>query len=230
MVDEHLRVPAQDAVHHRAHLRLALRDEIAVHVEAVVVVAAGDTPWLVLLERPRMIGADCDGVIPRREALVAIGVRRRIQHDHERLEELDRLRLVGGCELIGDLHRRFEAGGFVAVHGVLKECDGGGLRGDGLGAGGGRLARVRELRDRRPDLVQLGQVRRIRDDERPEGPVLGGSSPRLDAYAVAGRRHQRVKVTLHHGVQRLLFARCIPSDRFGARHRLAVGAARVEVE
>ena len=132
--------------------------------------------------------------------------------------------------MVGDLHRRFEPGGLVAVHGVLEERDRGGLRGDCLRACRGGLARIHELRDRRSDLIQLGQIRGVRDDERPDGPVLRGSSPRLDAHAVARRRHQRVEVTLHHGVHRLRFARCIPGNRFGAGDRLPVGAAGIKVE
>src|SRR2546421_6309340 len=36
---EHLRAPAQDAIHHGANFRLALREQVAVHVEAVMAVS-----------------------------------------------------------------------------------------------------------------------------------------------------------------------------------------------
>ena len=60
MVHEHLRMPAQNPIHHGAHFRLALRHEIAVHVEAEMAVAPRDAPRLVLLERPGVIGPDAD--------------------------------------------------------------------------------------------------------------------------------------------------------------------------
>src|SRR5262245_37245196 len=51
VVDEDLRMPAQDPVHHDAHFRLTLRHEIAVHVEAEMVVPSRHAPRLVLLQR-----------------------------------------------------------------------------------------------------------------------------------------------------------------------------------
>ena len=75
VVHEHLRAPPQHAVHHRPHFRLALGEQIAVHVEAIVVIAPRDAPGLVLLERPRVVRADGDGVVPRRKALMPVGVR-----------------------------------------------------------------------------------------------------------------------------------------------------------
>src|SRR5689334_23946258 len=49
-------VCSSDLVHHRADLGLALRQEVAVHVEAKVVVTTGDAPRLALLERGRLVG------------------------------------------------------------------------------------------------------------------------------------------------------------------------------
>src|SRR5205814_3433737 len=85
VVDEYLRAPAQDAVHHRPYLGLALRKQVAVHVEAEVAVPARDAPRLVLFERPRVVRADADGVVPGGKTLMTSGVRRWGEHDDHRL-------------------------------------------------------------------------------------------------------------------------------------------------
>src|SRR5207244_6554677 len=76
---------SQNPIHHGAHFRLALRHEIAVHVEAEMAVAPRDAPRLVLLERPGMIGAHGHRVVPGGEPLVAIGDRKstRLNSSHQ---------------------------------------------------------------------------------------------------------------------------------------------------
>ena len=230
MVDEHLWVPAQDAVHHRPYLGLALGEQVAVHVEAVVAVAARDAPGLVLLERPRVIGADADGVVPGREALMPIGVRRWVEDNNHRLQDLLGLRFVRRGELIGDLHGRLESRRFVAVNRVVEHRDGRALRRDRGRPPGRRLARIHELRDTGPDLIEFGEVRRIRNDQGADGPVLARASPRLDSHAVGGGGDQGVEIVLHHCVHGVLAAGRVSGDCFGARHGGPIGAAGVEVE
>src|SRR2546422_9862737 len=77
----------------------------------------------------------------------------------------------------------------IAMHRVLEDGDRRALRRDGGGPRGGRLARVGQLREAGADLLELGEVRGIGNDQRPNGPVLARASPRLDAYAVARGGH-----------------------------------------
>src|SRR2546428_13587778 len=105
-------------------------------------VAPGNTPWFVVFERPGMIRTDADRVIPRREPLVTVGIGRGIEDDYDRFENLERLRLVGGGELVGDLHRRLEPGRFVAVDRGLEERHGRALRGNRRGRRPWRVAGV----------------------------------------------------------------------------------------
>ena len=81
-----------------------------------------------------MIRTDADRVIPRREPLVTVGIGRGIEDDYDRFENLERLGLVGGGELVADLHRRLEPGRFVAVDRVLEDRHGRALRGNRRGA------------------------------------------------------------------------------------------------
>ncbi len=67
-------------------LRLRLRQLVPVHVEPVVIVAAPDGPRLGLLECRRLVGSHRHRVVPRREALVAIGILRRVDQHHTVLE------------------------------------------------------------------------------------------------------------------------------------------------
>ena len=230
MIHEHLRSPAHHAVHHRAHLRLTLRQEVAIHVEAEMAVATRDAPRLGLLERERMVGADGDRVIPGGEPLVPVGVGRRIEHHHHRLEDLERLRFVRRRQLIGHLQRRLEPRRFVAVDRVVEYRHGRTLRGDRRGARGRRLPWVGEFRHAGADLIELGQVRGIGDDQRSNRPVLGRTAPRLDPHAVARGGDQGVEIVLHHCVHRVLLAGRVAGDRFGAWHSGAIRATRVEVE
>ncbi len=230
VVYEHLRVPAQDAVHHRPHFRLALGQEVAVHVEAEVVVASRDAPGLAPLEARRLVGAHRHRVVPRGKAFVPVGVGRRVEHQHDILEDVERGGLVGGEHLVGDLHRRLEARRLVAVHCVLEEHDRGVLGGDLRRPRRSGLAGVGELGDVGADLIEPGEVRGIGDDQRADRPVLERLTPALHAYAPGRAAHQRVEIVLQYGVHRLLLARRVPGDRLGARYRRAIGAARVEVE
>ena len=116
MIHEHLRMPAQNAVHHDARLGLALRHQVAVHVEAIMVVAPGDAPGLVLLERPRVVGADGHRVVPGGEPLVTIGVGGRVEHQHDVLQNRPRHRVLTRQHLVGDLQRGLESRRFVAVN------------------------------------------------------------------------------------------------------------------
>ena len=115
VVHEHLRVPAQDTVHHGSHFGLALRQEVAVHVEAEVAVAPRDAPGLALLEGGGLIRADGDRVVPGCKALVAVRVGGGVQHQHHVLEDLLGGRLVGSEQLVGHLQAGLEPGGLVAV-------------------------------------------------------------------------------------------------------------------
>ncbi len=230
VIHEHLRVPPQNAVHHDARLGLALCHEVAVHIEAEMVVAPGDAPRLVLLERPGVIGADRDGVVPGREALVPIRVGARVEHDDDVLENGPRHRVLAGQHLVGDLHRRFESGRLVAVHGVLEQRDDRLLGGDGIGAGGRRLARIGQLGDGGADRLELGEVRRVRDDQHAVGAELDRASPRFGAHAIGRGREQGIEIALHHGVHGLLVAGRVSRDLLGAGHVGAIGAARVEIE
>ena len=116
------------------------------------------------------------------------------------------------------------------MHRVLEDGYRRTLRRDGGGPRGGRLARVGQLGEAGADLLELGEVRGIGDDQRPNGPVLGRASPRLDAYAVARGGHQGVEIVLHHCVHGVLVAGGVAGDRLGTGHDRAIGAAGVEVE
>ena len=230
MVDEHLRPPSQDAIHDRPYLGLALRKQVAVHVEAEVAIATCDAPGLVLFVRPRVVCADADGVVPGGEALVTIGIGGWVQdHDH-RLQDLQGLRLIRGGQLIGHLHGGLEARRLVAVHRILEDRNGGTLRSDRRRPRRRRLAGIGQFRQAGADLVELGEVRGVGNDERPNGPVLRRAAPRLDANAVARRGDQGVEIVLHHCVHGVLVAGSVAGDGFGARHGRAIGTAGVEVE
>ena len=230
MVHEHLRAPAQDAVHHCPDLGLALREQVAVHVEPVMTVAAGNAPGLALLEGPGVVGADADGVVPGGEALMAIGIGRGVQHEDHGLQDLKGLRLVRCRELVGDLHRGFEARRFVAMDRVLEDRNGRALRRDRRRPRRRCLARIGQLRQSGADLVELGEVCGIGNDQRPDGPVLRRAAPGLDPHAVARGGDQGVEIVLHHCVHGVLVAGGVAGDRFGARDRRPVGAAGVEIE
>jgi len=230
VVHQHLRVPAQDPVHHRPNFRLALRQEVPVHVEAEVVVAAGNAPRLVLLEGGRVVRADAHRVVPGGEPLVTVGVGGGVQHQDHVLEDLQRLGLIRGEQLVGHLHRRLEPGGLVAVHRVLEQHDRRVARRDVGGPGGRGLARVGQLGDFRADLVEPGEVRRIGDDEGPDRPALRGPAPRFDAHALGRARDQGVEVVLEQGVHRVLLPGGVAEHRLRTWHRGAIRAAGVEVE
>ena len=230
MVHEHLRPPAQDAIHHGANFRLALREQVAVHVEAVMAVSPRDTPGLGLLECPWMIGTHGDGVVPGGEALVTVGVRRRVQHDDHRLQDLERLRLVRRRELVGDLHGGFEPRRLVAVHRVVEHRDGGALRRDRGSASRRGFPGVAKLGEAAADLVELGEVRRIGDDQRADRPILCRFAPGLDAHAIARGGDQGVEIVLHYCVHGVLLAGGIAGDSLGPGNRGPVGAPGVEVE
>ena len=230
VVHEDLRPPPQHPVHHGAHFRLALGQQVAVHVEAVVAVAPRDAPGLVLFERPRVVRAHADGVVPRGETLVTIGIRRWVEdHDH-RLQDLEGLRLVGGSELVGHLHGGFESRRFVAVDRVLEHRYGRALRRDRGRPRRRGFARIGQLRQAGANLIELREVLGIGNDQRPNRPVLGRASPRLDADAVARGGDQGVEIVLHHCVHGVLVAGRVAGDRFRAGDRRLIGAARVEVE
>ena len=230
VVHQHLRMPAQDPVHHRPDLRLALRQEVAVHVEAEVVVPAGDAPGLVLLQGGRVVRTDAHRVVPRGEPLVAVGVGGGVQHQDDVLEDLERLGLIGREQLVGYLHRRLEPGGLVAVHRVLEHGDRRVAGRDVGGARGGGLARVGQLSDLGADLVEPGKVGRIGDDEGPDRPALGGAAPRLDAYALGRAGDEGVEIVLELGVHRVLLPGGVAEHHLRPRHGGSVRAAGVEVE
>ena len=73
-VDEHLRMPTAHGAGGRLRLGLRQRDQVAIHVEAIVIEASLDAPRLASLERGRLLAADGNRIAPRRETLVAIGV------------------------------------------------------------------------------------------------------------------------------------------------------------
>ena len=230
VVDEYLRAPAQDAVHHRPYLGLALRKQVAVHVEAEVAVPARDAPRLVLFERPRVVRADADGVVPGGKTLMTIGVRRWVEHDDHRFQDLQGLRLIGRRELISHLHGGLEAGRFVAVDRILEHRDGRALRSDRGRPRRRRLARIGQLGQTCPDLVELCEVRRVGDDQRPNRAVLGRAAPRLDPHAVARAGDQSVEIVLHDCIHGVLFAGGVAGDRLGTGHGRSVGSAGVKVE
>ena len=230
VVHQHLRVPAQDPVHHRADLGLALRQEIAVHVEAKVIVAARDAPRLVLLQGGRVVGADADGVVPGGEPLVTVGVGGWVEHEDDVLQDRQRLRLVRGEHLVCHLHRGLEARRLVAVHRVLEQHDRRIARGDVRRAGGRGLAGIGELGNLGADLVEPGEVRRIGNDERADRPAFRRLPPPLDAHPLGCAGDERVEVALQLGVHRVLLPGGIAEDRLRAWHGGPVRAAVVEVE
>ena len=85
-VGDYLGPPADIHASQGLALRLRLGQLIPVHVEPVVIVAAPDGPGLGLLERRRLVGSHRYRVVPRREALVAIGILRRVDQHHTVLE------------------------------------------------------------------------------------------------------------------------------------------------
>jgi hypothetical protein len=97
--------------------RLGLRrgDVVAVQVEAVAVDATVDRPRLVVLGGGRVRVAVAERVVPRDEALVAVGVRADVDESHAVLQDVERRRLVRRGELIDDLHHRLERRRLVAV-------------------------------------------------------------------------------------------------------------------
>ena len=177
-----------------------------------------------------MVGADGDRVIPRGEALVAVGVGRGVQHQDHRLEQLQGLRLIGPEHLIRDLHRGFEPCGLVPVDGVLEDRHGGVLRGDLRGPRGRRTPRIGQLREVGADLVEPRDIRRVGDDQRPDGTMLARLAPPLHAGAVAGSGDERIEVVLQHGIHRVLLARGVAGDDFGTGDGGPVGAPRVKIE
>src|SRR5207247_11285046 len=63
-------------------------------------------------------------ILPGGKTLMTIGVRRWVEHDDHRFQDLQGLRLIGRRELIGHLHGGLEAGRFVAVDRILEHRNG----------------------------------------------------------------------------------------------------------
>ena len=193
-------------------------------------VAPGDAPRLVLLERPGVVGPDADRVVPGGEALVAVGVGRRVQDEHHVLENQLRDGVLSGQHLIGDLHRRLKSSRLVAVHGILEHRDQRVPGGDLIGPCDAGFARVGQLSQLGADLIGAREVRGIGDDEHAIGAVLRGIAPGLGAHALGRRGDQRVEVALHDGVHRVLLTGGVAGDLLRSRYAVLIGTTGVEIE
>ena len=226
------RVPPQHRRDERPDLALRRREDVAVHVEPVVVEAAADAPRLVvlLLERRVLGAADGDRVRPDGEALVPVGVGARVDDDDRVPQRGERRRLLARRELVEQRHRRLEAGDLVAVH-RHREPDDGRRAGDGgVELRLRRAARVGDPVEVRADRVEPRDVLRRRDDEQPHRAPLVGRPDLLDDDAVARRAGDRHQRALLERVLRVQVADRVAEHGVGARHAGAVGAAVVEGE
>ena len=224
------RMPLEHHPHDPLHLALRRGDEIAVHVEAIVIEPPVHAPRLVVLLGARIGGADADGVVPDREALVPVGVGARVDDDDGVAQRRERGRLLAGGELIEELDARLESGRFVAVDRAGDPHHRRRARGDRIDFGGGGAARIGEPVEVAADVVEPRDVLRRRHDVQAHRPALVRRREVLDAHAVLRRAGDGEHHALLRGVLRVRLADRVAEDRFGAGDAGAVGAAIVERE
>jgi hypothetical protein len=183
-----------------------------------------------MLQGARIVAGHRHRIVPGREALVAVGILRRIQDRDHVPENLQGGRLIGGEQLKGGLHHRFEAGRLVPVDGVGEERHRGNPPGDFGGLRHGRLPGIRQAVEIGPDLVEPGQVFRRRDDQHPHHLALGRRPDDLGAHPLRRRRDQPVEGPLLLMVHRVPGPQRMPQKGVDPGHRGPVGTPAVPVE
>jgi len=232
VVHEHLRPPAADLARHLPRLRLAHGERVAVGIELVVRAPAADAPGLraLLLERPVLGVPLAVRVDPGDEALVAVGVVRRVDQHDRVLQERVRERVVARHELVGHLHHGLERRRLVAVDAVVEPHRDRQLARQLVDLALRDAARVGELLVAGADRVQLRQVLGRGDDEQRALARLHRAAERLALHALGPRALDGVQHAFHvapRGVER---ARLVAQNVRRLRHARVVRPARVEIE
>ena len=230
VIDRDLRVPFEVGALHVARLHLRGDHVVAVEIEAVAVVAAEDRPRLAVLCGERFGVAGRDRVVPRHEPLVAVRVLADVDEDDGVAQRFERRRLVRRGELVEHLHHRLERGRLVAVDRVGQPDDEGRARRDSPRLLRRCRARVCEAAHRGFDLVDAAQILRRGDGDDVLRPPLVRLADVIDPHAIRGGDRDALQPPLHRRVFRVEVAHIELRQGLRARHRFAVGAARVEVE
>ena len=223
-------MPLQHHPHDALHLALRAGDQVAVHVEPVVVESALHAPRLAVFLRLRLRVRHVDRVVPHGEPLVAVRVGAGVDDHHGVLQRGERRRLFAGRELVEQLHCGFEAGRLVAVHRAGDPDHGRRARRHRVEFRLRGAARVGQPVEVRADRVEATDVLGRRHEVDPHRPALVRGGELLHAHPVLRRVGDGEQHLLLRGVLGVHLPDRVAEDALGLRHRRAVGTAIVEAE